>query len=92
MKALRVVRDRMGALGLSDPLPDDARYIRLPFGVNSQAQIRQQYGSPGAGQADGMVPDRTLNIEQAATILAGPDWQTVADTERFRWPRRWRAP
>lgn len=79
VKAMRVVRERMASLGLSDPLTDDARYIRLPLGHNSKEKYIEAYGAPVPVKMVEWMPERRLDIEQAATILAGPDWEDNAD-------------
>ncbi|GGA56608.1 hypothetical protein GCM10011385_07640 [Nitratireductor aestuarii] len=79
VKALRVVREQLGRLGLSDPLIDDARYIRMPFGHNSKPAYIEQHGGPVPVRLVGVDLEAGLDIEQAATILAGPDWYDKAD-------------
>lgn len=79
MKALRAVRAALGSLGLSDPLPDDARYIRLPWGVNGKPKYTRAGGSHPRVRLTEWNPDNTLDLEQAATILLGSDWKDKAD-------------
>jgi hypothetical protein len=80
LRALRVVREALGRLGLSDPLPDDARYIRLPSGINGKPKYRNP--DDGAAPRVSLVEwnaGQTADIEQCAAILAGPDWQDKDD-------------
>lgn len=79
VKALRAVRAALGNLGLSDPLPDDARYIRLPWGVNSKPKYKDAAGNSPRVKLVGWEPENRLDLEQAATILLGSDWKDKAD-------------
>lgn len=81
VRALRVVREALGRLGLSDPLPDDARYIRLPSGVNSKQKYIEQHGTaPTVGLTE-WAPDARASVEQVASVLVGPDWQDKDDAD-----------
>lgn len=80
VRALRAVREAFARLGLSDPLKDDARYIRLPSGINSKQKYLDQFG--GIAPAVTLVEwnrGATSDLEQMATILLGSDWRDKPD-------------
>lgn len=79
VRAVRAVREAFARLGLSDPLKDDARYIRLPSGINSKQKYFEQYGFAPSVSLVEWNPGATLDIEQAATILLGSDWRDKPD-------------
>lgn len=79
VRALRVVREAMNRLGLSDPLPDDARYIRLPCGINGKPKYAGPNGEHPTVKLVEWNRGQTANIEACAAILAGSDWQDKDD-------------
>lgn len=81
VRAVRAVREAFDRLKLSDPLKDDSRYIRLPSGINSKQKYLDEYGFAPAVRLTEWNPDARMNIEQAASMLIGPDWRDKSDAD-----------
>ncbi|KQZ28665.1 hypothetical protein ASD50_19490 [Mesorhizobium sp. Root552] len=81
VRSLRVVREALGRLGLSDPLPDDARYIRMPCGINSKQKYMEEYGMPVPVRLVEHNPAARADLDHCAALLLGPDWRDKSDED-----------
>ncbi len=80
VEALYLVRETLITRGLTDAIQDDARYMRLPVGLNSKEKYRNAEGrSPGVRLGPDSDSSRRLSVAQAADILHGTDWRAHLD-------------
>jgi hypothetical protein len=81
VRTLRALREAFDRLGLSDPLKDDARYTRMPCGVNGKEKYMEEYGFAPAVRLVEWNRGAVLNLDQACGILLGPDWKDKSDED-----------
>ncbi|MFU0507731.1 hypothetical protein [Pseudaminobacter sp. NGMCC 1.201702] len=81
VRSLRVLREALGRLGLSDPLPDDARYIRMPCGINSKQKYLEAYGMPVPVRLVEWNLGTVLDLELGCGVLLGSDWKDKSDED-----------
>lgn len=72
---LAVIRSAMVERVLTDDVMDTVRYIRCPWGVNSKPKYLEEFGLAPPVRLTEWNPESKLNVDQAGTLLLGPDWR-----------------